>query len=140
MDYSVLVKGNGKDHYEIAEKLVDQESQKEGTRVIVYAPANATISANIAAKATVISATKVVLPEVFNVLLSFDTIRCSGILDTPKDLVLIIPECDRYLRFVPPELTQTLLNRLAYLGARIVFISDGGEIAEQLTYEKIIEE
>ena len=139
MDYSVLVKGNGKDHYEIAAKLVEQESQKEGTKVLVYAPANATIPATIASDATVISATKVVLPEVFNALLAFDTIRCSGILDTPRDIVLIIPECDRYLRYVPVELTQTLLNRLAYLGVRLMFISDGG-IADEMTYEKVIEE
>lgn len=138
MDYSVLIKGNGRNHYEIAEEVVEDEVKREDTKVFVYAPANATISANMATKATIISATKVVLPEIFNVLLSFDTIRCSGILETPKDLVVIIPECDRYLRYVPAELVQTLLNQLAYLGVRLVFISDGG-IADSLVYEKVID-
>lgn len=139
MNYSVLVKGNGRDHYQITEELVNEESKNEDTKVMVYAPENATIPATIATKATVISATKNILPEVFNVLLSFDTIRCSGILPVPKDMVLIIPECDRYLRYVGAELIQTLLNRLVYLGVRLIFITDGGGIADQLTYEQVRE-
>ena len=136
MDYSVLINGNGKDHYKVVDGLVAAEVKNHDTRVFVYAPSNATISTEVASTATVIPASKVVLPEIFNVLLGFDTIRCSGILDTPKDLVLIIPECDRYLRYVPAELVQTLLNRLAYLGVRLIFISDGG-IATTLTYESV---
>lgn len=138
MNYSTLIKGNGKDHYAIVEELVAEESKNPDSRIMVFAPDNVNIPSSVASTARVISATKVVLPDIFNVLLTFDTIRCSGILDVPKDLVLIVPECDRYLRYVGMELTQTLLNRLVYLGVRIIFISDG-DIAENLTYEKVIE-
>ena len=139
MNYSTLIKSNGKDHYEIVEQLVNEESKREGTKVMVFAPDNVSIPVTVVTKASVISATKVVLPDIFNVLLTFDTIRCSGILDVPKDMVLIVPECDRYLRYVGMELTQTLINRLVYLGVRMVFITDGG-ISEELEYEKVIEQ
>ena len=138
MKYSTLIKSNGKDHYEITKEIVEREAENSQTSVFVFAPDNVSISADVATKAKIVSATKVILPDVFNVLLTFDTIRCSGILDVPKDMVIVIPECDRYLRYVAPELVQTVLNRLVYLGVRLVFITDGG-VSEDLDYEEVIE-
>ena len=48
MDYSVLINGNGKDHYKVVEGLVAAEVKNHDTRVFVYAPSNATISTEVA--------------------------------------------------------------------------------------------
>lgn len=135
MFYSTLVKADGHDHYEIVEALVNKEPECDNVKLLVYAPDNASISTAVASKAKIIPAAKIVLNDILNVMMSFDTIRASGILDVPKDMHLIIPGCDRYARYVSPELFQTILYRLVYMGVRLTVISDGGQIAD-LTYER----
>lgn len=143
MNYSKLIYAGSKNHYEIAEKVIKEEcTDSEHQKIMIYAPCNTAISTEIAARAKVIQAQKVMFKDILSIILSFDTLRASDILDNvPSDVVIVVPDCDRYLKFVAVELIQSVLNQLVYMGVRLIFISNANEeedcVVNELQFEEV---
>lgn len=140
MKYSTLVHANGKDHYQIAEAIYAKEmrnSSFEDKRVIVYAPESVKVSDGV----TVVPANRIVFADVLSLILDFDTLRNVPIFPIPREVVFIIPECDRYMRYVGIELLQNVINQLVYSDVKMYFIADdNGEVSNRLEYEEVVNE
>lgn len=138
MKYSTLIRSKRDASEVISEILNDETKPAVYQQFMLYAPSLLQLTSDLTSRLKVIPANKVVLKDIFMVLLSMDTIRSTEMFEhLPEDIVIIIPDCDRYLRFIGVELTQSVLNQLMYQGVRLFFISEGDEDDKTLAVNKL---
>lgn len=138
MKYSTLIRSKRDASEVISEILNDETKPAVNQQFMLYAPSLLQLTSDLTSRLKVIPANKVVLKDIFMVLLSMDTIRSTEMFEhLPEDIVIIIPDCDRYLRFIGVELTQSVLNQLMYQGVRLFFISEGDEDDKTLAVNKL---
>lgn len=139
MVYSKLIKAKDKNHIEIALQEIEKEKRQTDQRISVYLSDNSDVPEDVFQDGVFrLSASQVMLPDVFSVILTFNTLRSSRIVHTPKDVLIIIPECDRYLRLVPIDLLRTVIGQLMYMGVRLFLITSGDTLDEDIFFDEVV--